>query len=358
MSELGKKSHIVFVGAGAVGGYVSGHLAHAGYDITVVDPWPENVEAIRKDGLRLTGTTPAETLTGKPRALHLCDVPQLAHEKPFDVAFVCMKSYDTSWAATLIKPYLAENGFIVSLQNGINEERIASVIGWGKTVGCIASSIAVELFAPAQIHRGVPKGGEKHTVFRVGEPHGRLTPRVTALAEMLKLTDSSKTTTNLWGERWSKLVLNSMQNGMSAATGLSGNEMAARQDIRRGVVRIGGEAVNVGMALGYPLEEIFHCAPEHFLGAYKGDGAARDKAEAAIQKQAIGRSDKQRPSMGQDMAKGRRTEIEFLNGLVVARGAELGIDCPVSAAMVRCVQRVERGEVKQGPNAVSEVLNA
>lgn len=349
---------MVFVGGGAVGGYVSGHLAANGYDVTVIDMWPENVAAIRKDGLRLSGTTPEETLTGKPRALHVCDVPQLAHERPFDVAFVCMKSYDTVWAAQLIKPYLAEHGFIVSLQNGINEERVASVVGWGRTVGCIASSISVELYEPGKIHRGVPKGGEKHTVFRVGEPHGRLTPRVFALAEMLKTTDSSKPTTNLWGERWSKLVLNSMQNGMAAATGLSSNAMSTRQDLRRGIVRLGGEAVNVGVALGYPLEEMVHCEAADFLKAHKGDAAARDKIEAEIQKMAVGRSDKQRPSMGQDMAKGRRTEIEFLNGLVVARGAELGIKCPASAALVRCVQRVERGEVKQGPEAVSEVLNA
>ena len=358
MSELGKKSHMVFVGGGAVGGYVSGHMAAHGYDVTVIDMWPENVEAIRKDGLRLSGTTPEETLTGKPRAVHLCDVPQLAHEKPFDIAFVCMKSYDTVWATSLIKPYLAEDGFVVSLQNGINEERIASVMGWGKTVGCIASSISVELYEPGKIHRGVAKGGAKHTVFRVGEPHGRITPRVTAIAEMLKTTDSSKATTNLWGERWSKLVLNSMHNGMSAATGLSSNALSTRQDLRRGIVRLGGEAVNVGVALGYPLEEMAHCQPEDFLKAHKGDAASRDKIEGELQKASAGRSDKQRPSMGQDMAKGRRTEIEYLNGLVVARGVELGIPCPASAALVRCVQRVERGEAKQGPEAVAEVLDA
>ena len=72
------------------------------------------------------------------RALHVTDAQQLAKEKPVDIAFVCMKSYDTAWAAMLIRQYLAPDGFVVSLQNCMNEETIAGVVGWGKTLGCIA----------------------------------------------------------------------------------------------------------------------------------------------------------------------------------------------------------------------------
>ena len=73
----------------------------------------------------------------------------------------------------------------------------------------------------------VPLGGDKHTVFRVGEPHGRVTPRAQEIADMQRSADSSKVTTNLWGERWSKLTVNAMRNGLCAATGLSGNQRDA-----------------------------------------------------------------------------------------------------------------------------------
>ena len=93
-----------------------------------------------------------------------------------------MKSYDTAWATTMIAQYLAPDGFMVSLQNCMNEETIAGVVGWGKVVGCIASSITVDLCEPGHVRRAAGKSGEKHTVFRTGEVHGRITDRVQEIA--------------------------------------------------------------------------------------------------------------------------------------------------------------------------------
>src|SRR5206468_3464864 len=123
---------IAVVGAGALGGYVGGTLAHLGHDVTLIDAWPEHVETIRARG---------------------------------------------------------------------------------RVLGVVASIISVDMYEAGRIRRTVGKGGEKHTVFRVGEPHGRITPRAEELAGWLKGIDSSKVTTNLWGERWSKLVQNGMGNG-------------------------------------------------------------------------------------------------------------------------------------------------
>ena len=130
-----------------------------------------------------------------------------------------MKSYDTAWATMLIRQYLAPDGYVVSLQNCMNEETIAGVVGWGKTLGCIASSITVNLPEPGHVHRGAAKHGAAHTVFRAGEVHGRITPRAEEICRLVAYADSAKVTGNLWGERWSKLVANAMQNGLSACTG-------------------------------------------------------------------------------------------------------------------------------------------
>ena len=146
---------IVIVGAGAVGAYVGAHMARAGEDVTFIDPWPAHVEHMRSQGLRVTGVSADEEFTVPIRALHLTDAQQLAKEAPVDIAFVCMKSYDTEWATMLIRQYLAPSGFVVSLQNCMNEERVAAVVGWGRTVGCIASKISVELYEPGHVHRGV-----------------------------------------------------------------------------------------------------------------------------------------------------------------------------------------------------------
>src|SRR6266704_6888635 len=220
---MGRK--IAIVGAGAVGGYAGAHMAQAGEDVTFIDPWPEHVEHMRKHGLRVTHAMNVPEFQVPVRALHVTDAQQLAKEAPVDIAFVCMKSYDTAWATMLIRQYLAPDGYVVSLQNCMNEETIAGIVGWGKTMGCIASSITVNLFDPGHVHRGAGKAGTAHTVFRTGEVHGRITARAEEVCRLVGYADSAKVTENLWGERWSKLVANAMGNGLSACTGLTNTQM-------------------------------------------------------------------------------------------------------------------------------------
>jgi len=338
---MGKR--IVFVGAGAIGGYVGGHLTRAGHDVTLIDPWPEHVERMRTQGLELSGVTDAERHIIKVNALHLTEAQQLSRERPVDIAFVCVKSYDTEWATLLIRQYLASDGFVVSLQNCINEERIAAHVGWGRTTGCIASLIAAELYEPGRVKRTVPMGGERHTVFRVGEPHGRITPRVQEVAELLRSVDSAKVTSNLWGERWSKLVVNAMRNGLSAATGLYGNQRDTSEGPRWLSIRLGSQAVRVGQALGYSLERMLGMEPETLARAGEDHKDALAEITDILLEGVKKRADDQRPSMAQDIAKGRRTETDFINGYVYARGAEIGVEAGLHGRMNELVQRVERG---------------
>ena len=346
---MGKR--IAIVGAGALGGYVGGNLAHQGHDVTLIDPWPENVETIRTKGLELDGLTPEERFTVKGvKILHLTEVQSLAR-KPVDVAMVAMKSYDTAWATMLIKPYLSQQGFVVSLQNCLNEETIANIVGWGRTVGVVASLISVDLFEAGRIRRTIPKGGDKHTVFRVGEPHGRITGRVEELVGWFAQIDSSKPTTNLWGERWTKLVQNGMGNGVTAATGMTSGDCLRNDIVRRLQIKLAGEAVRVGQALGYQLEKIRGFEADVFARAAEGDAAALAQIEPTLipQEGANPRGAIQRPSMAQDMIKGRRTEIDAMNGYIAAKGAEIGVPAPNHAMLTEIVTRVERGELKQSP---------
>ena len=346
---------IAIVCAGAVGSHVGGHLTKAGYAPILVDFWPEHVEAMRRDGLKLTGMTEAECFTQPVEAWHITELERLSRERPVDIAFVCPKSYDTVWATEMIRQYLAPDGFIVSLQNGINEERVAGVVGWGKTMGSIASLIAVELHGPGEVRRNVPLGGERHTVFRVGEPHGRITDRARLVAEMLGHVDSAIATSNLWGERWSKLVINSMRNPMSAATGLGGNEADRLDYTRRLAIRIAGEAIRIGLAHGFTLEKLYGMEPGRVAEAAEGSNEAMTEIEAVLERNAQGRSATDRPSMGQDIQKGRRTEIDFINGLVVDYGERLGLPADANRAIVEVVKRVERKEIAPAPENVRHI---
>ncbi|MEM9682449.1 MAG: 2-dehydropantoate 2-reductase [Pseudomonadota bacterium] len=349
------KKKIVVVGAGAIGGYAAGHMARGGEDVTLIDPWPDHVNHMNEHGLRIDGVTTQECCVVPVKAIHLTEVQQLSKERPVDIAFISVKSYDTAWATALICQYLAPDGYVVSLQNCMNEETVAAVAGADRTVGCIASTIAAELIDAGHIQRNVPLGDENHAVFRVGELHGRLTERAEEVATLMRHGDTAMVTNNLWGERWSKLIVNGMRNGLSAATGLSGRERDSNPKTRDISLRLGAEAVRVGQALGYRLEKIAGIDADLLVAAVDGDATARAEVDALVDAQNAVRSDDQRPSMGQDMRKGRRTEIDLINGLIAAKGDETGIPTPVNKALVAAVKRVERGEAKASPDLVAGI---
>jgi 2-dehydropantoate 2-reductase len=342
---------IAVIGAGAIGGYTGGYLAHNGFDVTLIDPWPEHIETIRKDGLAIEGVTEEEYVCAKPKTMHLTEVQTLAKQKPIDIAMIAVKSYDTEWATMLIAQYLAPDGYVVSLQNCINEERIAGIVGPDKTVGVIPALLGAELYAPGRVRRTAAKGSSPYEVYRAGELHSRITKRIEELADMIRTIDSVKATTNLWGERWSKLCVNGMANGVAAATGMSGNDMNRDDRIRRLSIRLAGEGVRVGQALGYQLEHIRMHEPEVIARAAEGDRAALDEVESAILAalQSNTRSELARPSMGQDMLKGRRTEIDFINGVIAAKGQEVGRPAPTHLKLVAAVKQVELGKIPANP---------
>jgi len=214
----------------------------------------------------------------------------------------------------------------------------------------------VNAYAPGHVTRTVQPGGPGYTVFRVGEVHGRITPRVEELAQMLTAIDSAKATPNLWGERWTKLVVNSSGNGVSAITGLGGKDMARNPDTRRLSIQLAGEAIAVGMAHGFNLESIRGVSPEVMRAASQGDQAAFDQVEANTLKGIDRMTEEGRPSTGQDIVKGRRTEIDYINGLVAEKGDEAGIPTPTHKALVQVVKDVERGIVVPSPNLVDRVF--
>ena len=345
------KPRIAIVGAGAVGGYVGSGLAAAGHDVTLIDPWPAHVEAIRAGGMVLSGMTPAESRTVAVPALHLTQVQALAKGRPIDIAFVAVKSYDTEWATTLIAQYLAASGVVVSLQNCINEERIAALVGWGRTLGTVVTGgLALDLYEPAHIRRTMARRPGQ-TCLYVGEPSGRITPRAREIAAMLNDVDETHATDDLWGERWTKLCVNGMRNGVSAATGMGGNARDSHDAVRRVCIRLGAESVRVGRALGFRVGKVGALDPDLLDRADAGDSAAMAEVERLMLAGTSGaaRSDLQRPSMAQDMAKGRRTEITFMNGFIAERGAAAGVPAPTHARLTEVVTQVERGILPPSP---------
>ena len=341
---------ILFVGAGAIGSYLGAFLSRAGHDVTLVDAWAEQVETIDRRGIAVTG--PHDPFTARPKAIHLHDAERLPQD--FEIVFIALKVYDTAWAAQLALRHTAPTGLIVSAQNCWPDPIVAAVTGGQRTVGVVMSKIGVALWKPGEVERGVEKGqAQGHDVFRVGEHDGQITPRARELAEMLSVVDGSKATDNLWGERWSKLCANAMSNPVSAMSGLGSRAVASSEAGRAITIHLASESARVGIALGYRVPSFNGETAERWADS------ARRQTWDLLDTMLLGKSaagPDWRASMAQDVIKGRATEIDYMNGHVVAQGKIAGVPTPVSTATVEMVKEVETGRLKPAPQNIADVL--
>jgi 2-dehydropantoate 2-reductase len=176
-------------------------------------------------------------------------------------------------------------------------------------------------------------------VFRVGEVRGRITQHVEEMCDMVGRIDSAKTMTNLSPERWSKLCQNGMKNGVSAAIGRTGFDCDRNDAIRR-------FSIKLGEALGYHTEKTGKFEPKTLAKGSEGDKAALDEIESILRPGSNIKpnpcADIERPSMAQDIRKGRRTEVEFMNGDVAERGNVIGVQAPTHTKLTETVKKVER----------------
>jgi 2-dehydropantoate 2-reductase len=319
---------IGIVGAGAVGSVVGGLLTKAGHDVTLIDQWPDHVEAMRRRGLHLSGTCGDHLV--KVKALHLHEAQQLGHH--FDAVFVAVKSYDTEWATALGVRHLdPHGGVVVDFQNGINDERVARLAGKARTLGCVIL-IGAGMYEPGHAMRTDPGT----LGFKIGEHDGSDTDRARELVRIMNDVAPSKLTTNLWGERWSKLAVNCMANPVAGLSGLGTADVRTHPGASRVAIHLAAEAIMVGRAAGYEVEPVWGFDAQRYVDAYEGRGL--EQLQEELRATAAGRGGG-RPSMLQDVMRGRRTEIDHLNGYVAQHGRRVGVKTPFNDAIVDMFHR-------------------
>jgi len=325
---------IAVLGAGAIGSSVGADLTRAGLDVTIVDQWPAHVEAMKAGGLHVKRKD--GDFDVPVRALHLCELASF--NRDFDIVFLAAKSNDTRWLTELIKPYLLEDGVLVGLQNGMNDDAIASIVGRGRTVGCVVE-LQAELFTPGQIQRNTTHEG---TWFAVGELDGLLTPRIREIAAIMGTVGRCDVTGNISGAKWTKLVANIMTQAPFGLFGLRNYEAMALPGMHEISVRLGREALAVGTALGYRIEPVFGLTADQFSGS-------SDEVLVTAMKTLMSHVGGGRTAPIHDHLKGRRSEMAFIPGLVSDKGRQLGIPTPCNDAVVELDRRINRGELKMEP---------
>ena len=318
---------IGIVGAGGIGSVVGGLLSEGGHDITLIDRWQEHIEKIRADGL-IVETRTGEHLTN-PRAIHIHEL-QLETE-PFDAAFIAVKSYDTEWATTLMLNHVDPvDGVFVSFQNGINDEQMAAIAGVERSLGCVIT-ISAAVYEPGRALRT----DNKSPGFKIAEHDGADTARARQLIEVMNSVELTEFSDDLWGERWSKLMINCMNNALSGVSGYGTAQVRTDRDARRIGIQLGAEVARVARALGIKLHPVIGISPDSVIDAAEGRNV--EEVETTLLESARSAGSGGVPSFGQDVRKGRRTEIDYLNGYVSEKGRQAGVPTPFNDMIVEIV---------------------
>jgi 2-dehydropantoate 2-reductase len=334
---------IAVLGGGGVGSYVGGYLSTIA-DVTIVDGWAEHVREIQTHGLEIEDANGCRIL--HPAALNLHDVGKLLRDPP-DLALVCVKSYDTAWAVELIRPYISATGYFVTLQNGINEEEIAQRVGWGRILGTVVSGIGVNTTSPGRVVRSVSRPAQQ-PVFRVGEMNGLATTRALAVAKLLGAVDLTIVTNNLWCERWEKLATNCMLNAPCALLDIGTISLISDRHFHPFLAAVGGETLDVAAALGFGIESVLGFSRSTLGAVLQGDSEANLQFQRKLAAMAANATDSSLPSTAQDVKKGRRTEIDALNGYVCLKGQQAGVPTPANDFITSAIRDVDRGRASAG----------
>ena len=305
MTSLENWPRIAVVGAGAVGGYFGGMLARAGAPVMMIGR-AAFVEAVRKNGLLL------DTLQFK-ETLRMEGSTELEAARGAEVILFCVKTTDTESTARALAPLLSRSATLVSLQNGVdNAEKIrAAGIDAISAVVYVAASVP----EPARI-KHVGRGD-----LVVG-PRNARTETFAALFERAGV--ACRISDNIDGELWTKLIWNCALNAISALGRAKNGQIAASEDARKVVDTVVNEVLAVAAAARIQLPGV-ESPQAGMAGALK---IATQMAGAIS-------------STGQDLLRGKHTEIDSLNGYISRRGAELGVPTPVNHALYTLVKLTE-----------------
>ena len=301
-----QRETVAVLGAGAVGCYFGGLLARAGHEVTLIGR-PAHVEAFRREGLRFEAKTFDERVKVKADT-------EPSGVKGASLVLFCVKSTDTEAAAAQIAPHLAPGAVIVNLQNGVdNTERIQARVP--------------NPVIPAVVYVATEMAGAGHLKHHgrgdlvIGATDAKVTPEM--LARVKALFEPAGVpvvvSDNVAAELWMKLVVNCAYNAISAIAQLPYGEMVKGAGIPEAMRDVIGETLAVAKAKGVVMPA--------------------DTLDRVMK--IAGAMPAQYSSTAQDLARGKRTEIDHLNGYVMRAGEALGVATPVSRALFALVRLLE-----------------
>jgi 2-dehydropantoate 2-reductase len=319
---------ILIWGAGAIGGTLGAAFIRAGHAVVFVDSEASHVAAINAAGLKIEGPIFQDTV--KAPAFLPADL-----KGRFDRIFLCVKAHHTRAAASALLPHLADDGAVVSAQNGLNELVIAEIVGRQRTIGCFVN-FGADYLEPGVVHYS------GHGAVVIGELDGAQTPRIAELHRLMQdFEPKAVLTDNIWGYLWGKLIYGTLL----FATALTDDSIAdvfAEHRYRPVLAALGLEVGAVAKANGVKAEAFNGFDPSAFAPGSPAGATDRSFDDMAAHNRL---SAKSHSGIWRDLAiRKRKTEVDAQILPIVDTGRKLGVATPLTARTVAMIHEIEDGK--------------
>ena len=335
--------NITVIGAGAIGGVIGAHLIKEGNLVTFCDINEEHVKHINNNGLQIEG--PYESFIVKAKAV---TPKELVHEnKVIDILFLCVKAQHTIDALNPLVHLLTKESIVVSLQNGLNELKIAELVGEERTIGCFVNFSADYLEPGRILYGGVAS-------LYLGELDGTISPRLTKLQEILKAWGPVEITDNIWGYLWGKLSY----AGLLYATALVDETMATVvRDIqyRETLLELCAEIIELAHKENVNPLGFDGWTPELIFPREKRNDVLLNEALEKLA-QSMASNKKTKSGIWRDLAvRKRKTEIDAQLVPLIEIAKKHGMAMPLTAELIKQIKEIEDDTRKMSEKNLQEL---
>ena len=331
---------ILIVGIGALGGTIAARALRAGLPVRLAARNTDSANALRRSGLRVSG------IGGEVRTdvLDVAAIEDYGKRGEFDLILLATKAQDALEVAPHVVDLLAPGGVILPIQNGGVARVLADTLGEDKILGGF-SNLGATMVEP-----GVYE--QKNTGhLLIGELAGGVSERVDRVARVLGRAIEVKVSSNLTGAIWSKLLINCSVTTLGALCSQTMRQYMDTEAGKKVFRRTYEEALSVALAIGTRLERL---AVDPIPPGWASNVVAEGRYESWV-KAIMAFYGDIKPSMLQDFERGRKTEIDFINGYVVMLGHASGVPVHMNAAITNLVHQIERGALQPTQERMNEL---
>ncbi len=330
------EAKIAIYGAGAMGTVLGALLTKGGLQVHLITRNEAHVEGMRKTGAVIECQADGREIVQPVQALFPSEM------EVYDVVFLMTKQRHNAEILKGLLPHLNEGGIVCTTQNGLPENSVAEIIGKERTFGA-ATSFGATFIGGGRVALTSKMEGMSMEIGCLSDN----AEKEELLAEILSFAGTAtgnenfvKRTDNLLGARWSKLAINAAFSGLSVVTGMTFGEVAKKRKSRKLALGILRECMDVAKGAGVTLAPMQGHDMEKLLG---GRTPLKRAFAYLVLPIAMKKHKKLQSGMLKDVQKGRKCEIDYVNGVVVAEGKRVGVPTPLCERVVQLVHGIENG---------------